>query len=101
MAFDPLYCDLLICRFEAFSSKCARLAGAGEYFEVVAVERERKSECISFRFLHSLHAKSIGNVRSDASKASVAKKIAEAVLTSLNTSAFFVRHTFSMKPHFA
>ena len=37
--FDPLYCDVIIRRFEAFTGKRARLAATGEAFEDVAEVR--------------------------------------------------------------
>ena len=37
--YDPLYCDTIIRRFEAFSGKAAVHAGSGDTFEVVAESR--------------------------------------------------------------
>ena len=37
--FDPLYCDVIVRRFEAFTGKRAKLAVTGEVFEDVAHER--------------------------------------------------------------
>ena len=37
--FDPLYCDVIVRRFEAFTGKCAKLAATGEVFENVAHDR--------------------------------------------------------------
>ena len=37
--FDPLYCDVIIRRFEAFTGKHARLAETGATFEDVAEVR--------------------------------------------------------------
>ena len=42
--FDPLYCDVIIRRFEAFTGKRAQLAATGETFENVAAERSAASE---------------------------------------------------------
>ena len=37
--FDPLYCDVIIRRFEAYTGKRAKLAATGEAFEDVAAAR--------------------------------------------------------------
>ncbi len=37
--FDPLYCDVIVRRFEAFTGKRAKLAATGGVFEDVAHER--------------------------------------------------------------
>ena len=37
--FDPLYCDVIVRRFEAFTGKHARLAETGATFEDVAEAR--------------------------------------------------------------
>jgi DNA modification methylase len=37
--FDPLYCDVIVRRFEAFTGKRARLAETGKTFEDVAEAR--------------------------------------------------------------
>jgi DNA modification methylase len=38
--FDPLYCDVIIRRYETFTSKRARLADTGGTFEEVAEDRK-------------------------------------------------------------
>ena len=35
--FDPLYCDVIVRRFEAYTGRRAKLAATGEVFEVVAI----------------------------------------------------------------
>jgi DNA modification methylase len=42
--FDPLYCDTIIRRFEAFTGKSAVLAGTGENFEGISEQRRPKLE---------------------------------------------------------
>ena len=37
--FDPLYCDVIVRRFEAFTGKRAKLAATGEVLEDVAEAR--------------------------------------------------------------
>lgn len=37
--FDPIYCDVIVRRFEAFTGKCAKLAATREVFEDVAEAR--------------------------------------------------------------
>jgi DNA modification methylase len=42
--YDPLYCDTIIRRFEAYVGKSAVLAAGGETFEVISEERTQKIE---------------------------------------------------------
>lgn len=42
--FDPLYCDVIVRRFEAYTGKRAKLAATGEAFEDVAQARARGAE---------------------------------------------------------
>lgn len=37
--YDPLYCDTIVRRWEAYTGKRAKLAGSGEYFEDLAEAR--------------------------------------------------------------
>ena len=38
--FDPLYCDVIVPRYKAFTGKRARLADTGETFEEVGEDRK-------------------------------------------------------------